>query len=108
MISMIYNKLVRDNIANIIREDGKTCTTKTLSTEEYRLELKRKLIEESQEVLASKTREEVIEELADVYEVIEAIMFEEKIDLIEIQDKRVCKNMKKGAFEEKLYLIEVK
>lgn len=105
---MTYNKLVRDKIPEIIQEDGKTCTTKTLSKEEYRTELKRKLIEESKELLETKTQDEMIEELADIYEVIEAILFEDKVDIKDIQDKRICKNMRKGAFEQKVYLQEVK
>ncbi len=105
---MIYNKLVRDRIPEIINYSGKSCTTKTLTNDEYKLELKRKLVEETKELLEAETVEEVIEELADIYEVIESILFDEKIDIKDIQDKRVCKNIKKGAFETKTFLQEVK
>lgn len=105
---MIHNKLVRDKIPEIINETGKSCTTKILNSEEYKLELKRKLVEESKELLDAKSHDEMIEELADIYEVIEGILFDEKIDIKEIQDKRVCKNIHKGAFEQKIYLQEVK
>lgn len=105
---MTYNKLVRDNIPEIIKNDGKDCTTKILTTEEYRLELKRKLVEESTELLEARTNEDMIEELADIYEVIEAILFDGKFDIQDIQDKRVYKNIRKGAFEDKVYLKEVK
>jgi predicted house-cleaning noncanonical NTP pyrophosphatase (MazG superfamily) len=107
MTLLTYNKLVRDKIPEIIQKEGKNCTTKTLSNKEYKVELKRKLVEESTELLKTKTNEEMLEELADIYEVIEAILFEEKFDIKDIQEKRVCKNMQKGAFETKTYLQEV-
>lgn len=104
---MTYNKLVRDRIPEIIKKDGKVCSTKTLTATEYQVELKRKLVEESTELLDANTKEEMLEELADIYEVIEAILFEEKFDIKDIQDKRICKNMRKGSFEDKVYLKEV-
>ena len=47
----IYNKLVRDNIPNIIKEKGEEPITRILSDEEYKKELEKKLNEEYQEVL---------------------------------------------------------
>lgn len=45
----VYNKLVRDNIPQVIEAAGKTCTTRTLSDEEYRHELRKKAFEELEE-----------------------------------------------------------
>ncbi|MEC9484827.1 MAG: nucleoside triphosphate pyrophosphohydrolase [Candidatus Izemoplasma sp.] len=52
----VYNKLVRDGIPDIIEKAGKNCKTKILSDSEYVHELKRKLIEESQELIEAKTQ----------------------------------------------------
>lgn len=102
-----YNKLVRDYIPNIIRKEGNTCETQILEDKEFLFELKRKLIEESTELLEAKSFENTLEELADIYEVLEAILMEEKIDLFDIQKERVFKNRDKGAFEDKVFLKRV-
>jgi predicted house-cleaning noncanonical NTP pyrophosphatase (MazG superfamily) len=84
-----YNKLVRDNIPNIIEKNNQSCETEILNQKEFLLELKKKLIEESIELQSAKSIDEITEELADIYEVLEAIMMEEKIDLFDIQKVRV-------------------
>ena len=43
----IFNKLVRDNIPNIIENNGEKAITRILSDKEYRVELYKKLLEES-------------------------------------------------------------
>ena len=63
-----YNKLVRDRIPEIIESSGKTCTTEALSPEEYLRMLDVKLDEE----LAEYHKDQNIEELADLLEVIHA------------------------------------
>jgi len=43
----VYNKLVRDNIPSIIENDGCKCVTKVLNEKEYKVELYKKLQEET-------------------------------------------------------------
>ncbi|MGN1000398.1 MAG: hypothetical protein ACI4OG_00480 [Bacilli bacterium] len=45
----IYNKLVRDRIPTIIRENGETPIIKALDKYEYKEELEKKLYEEYKE-----------------------------------------------------------
>ena len=45
-----YNKLIRDNIHEIIESSNKECEVVVLNDEEYILKLKEKMIEEVQEV----------------------------------------------------------
>lgn len=102
----IYNKLVRDKIPYIIKEQGETPVVRTLNEIEYKNELEKKLYEEYKEVIES-TGDERIEELADMLEVIRSLAnLENKHlnDVIEIADK---KNEKRGAFEEKIFLEKV-
>lgn len=47
----IYNKLVRDNIPNIIEAKGEIPVTKILDDNTYKIELEKKLNEEYHEVL---------------------------------------------------------
>lgn len=100
----IYNKLVRDNIPNIIEQDNETPFTRILDDSEYRTELYRKLTEECNEVLTSKSSEETLEELADVLEIIRSIaeLENKKLDdVIEIANK---KRTKRGGFEKRIFL----
>ena len=102
----IYNKLVRDKIPEIIKNNGEIPIIKTLDESEYKEELEKKLYEEYQEVLDA-SNEERLEELADMLEIIRALAkIENKNlnDIIAIADK---KNKKRGSFEEKIYLEKV-
>ena len=45
-MEQIFNKLVRDNIPDIIHNNGKKAITRILSDEEYKQELEKKLYEE--------------------------------------------------------------
>lgn len=47
----VYNKLVRDNIPSIIENDGCKCVIKILNEKEYKVELYKKLQEETNEVI---------------------------------------------------------
>ncbi len=59
---MAFNKLVRDKIPEIIKNNNETPITRILSDEEYKIELEKKLYEEYQEVLES-SGENRLEEL---------------------------------------------
>ncbi|HCX63709.1 MAG TPA: phosphoribosyl-ATP pyrophosphohydrolase [Eubacteriaceae bacterium] len=98
-----YDKLVRDRIPEIIEGSGKSCEIETLSEEDYRKYLYQKLLEETQEFDASKE----IEELADIVEVIEAILRTRNVSKAEFQFIRNKKREKKGAFEKRLLLKSV-
>lgn len=103
----IHNKLVRDNIPDIIKEDQRMPITKILNEEDYKQELEKKLLEEYHEVLNSNTPNERAEELADMLEImISLAKLENKTlnDIIEIANKKKEKN---GGFEKRIYLEKV-
>ena len=92
----IFNKLVRDNIPNIIENNGEKAITRILSDKEYRVELYKKLLEESQEVINSQDTEDILEELADVLEVLKSIAELENRnldDIIEIAENRARRHI---------------
>lgn len=102
----IYNKLVRDNIPNIIKSKGETPVTKILEDDTYKAELEKKLNEEYKEVLNA-TGEDRIEELADMIEIIKALA---KLENKTLQDVIDCSNVKaekRGAFDKKIFLEKV-
>lgn len=102
----VYNKLVRDNIPNIIKDKGETPITRILEYNEYKSELEKKLYEEYQEVLEA-SGESRVEELADMLEIIRALAKLEGKTLQDIIDVADNKNIKRGAFKEKIFLEKV-
>lgn len=101
----MMGKLVRDLIPDIIEADGKIAVTEILDDYSYFLELEIKLKEEVEEYLNATNKTEAIEELADIMEVMLAL---EKVLEGNIEEVRRNKAEKRGGFEDKIYLIEVK
>ena len=99
----IYNKLVRDKIPDIIKSDNKTCLTKVLDDEEYLSSLNTKLQEEMKEYLESGE----VEELADLEEVLRAILDVKKVSYEDFEKIRLEKVSKRGAFKKKIFLESV-
>lgn len=100
----IYNKLVRDRIPeNINSMEGRKCNFKILNNEEYLKELDKKLFEEAHEFI----EEHSVEELADLMEVIFAIMKDRNISFEDVEKARKIKNNKKGSFNDRIYLIDI-
>ena len=104
MPTKTYNKLVRDKIPEIIEADGNTCTTEFLSDEQYIKMLDEKLNEELAEYQESKD----IEELADMLEVMYAIATARGYSQEQFETIRKQKADKRGGFEKKILLLEVK
>ncbi|HVI60771.1 MAG TPA: nucleoside triphosphate pyrophosphohydrolase [Candidatus Saccharimonadales bacterium] len=102
-MTKVYNKLVRDQIPEIIRADGKTAKTRTLGDNEYLEELFKKLEEECAELRADPN----VEELADVHEVLKAIAEELKIKPEDLEKVRMDKAFKRGGFQQKIFLEKV-
>ena len=98
-----YNKLVRDGIPETIEASGAKCKTRVLSDEEYIKMVDAKLNEE----LAEYHADQNIEELADFLELIRAAAIARGYTLEELESVRAEKAKKRGAFNEKIFLIEV-
>lgn len=98
-----YNKLVRDRIPEIIESSGKTCVVEVLSDEEYLKYLDAKLDEE----LAEYHKDQNIEELADLLEVLRAAAIARGYSIEDLEQVRAAKAEKRGSFVKKLLLKEV-
>ena len=96
----VYNKLVRDKIPEIINADNRRAVTRILDTDEYIKELNTKLQEEVKEYLEDNN----IEELADIVEVIYAILNSKNISIEEFEKIRKAKVEKRGAFKKRIFL----
>ena len=104
----VFNKLVRDNIPNIIKNNGEEVVYRELSNEEYMIELLNKLKEEVNEVIDSNNKDELLEELADVYEVIKSLAENDNSSINEIIAIADKKREKRGGFSKKYFLEKTK
>lgn len=98
-----YYKLVRDRIPEIIESSGKSCVIEILSDEEYLHMVDAKLDEE----LAEYHKDQNIEELADLMEVIYAAAIARGYTLDQLEQVRAEKAAKRGGFAKKILLKEV-
>ena len=99
---MKYDKAIRDKIPEIIKESGSTCNIKTLSDDEFLLEIEKKLSEEVTEYQEQKNPEE----LADILEVIYRIAQLRGISKEQLEGIRIKKVQERGGFEKNLFLID--
>ena len=100
---IVYNKLVRDKIPEIITASGKTCEIEILSDEAYLQMLDKKLDEE----LAEYHKDQNIEELADLLEVLYAVTKARGYSLEELYQVRDEKQKSRGGFDRKILLKSV-
>ena len=98
-----YNKLIRDRIPEIIESSGKTAIVEKVQGEELLGLLNKKLFEELKEYEESNK----VEELADLVEVVQAILDYKVVTIEDFNKIREKKNESRGAFKEGLLLIEI-
>ena len=100
---MIYNKLVRDRIPEIIMSSGRRCDIDYLDKKEYLIMLESKLDEK----LAEFHKEQNVEELADLLEVIYATAIALGYSIEELEAVRRKKVDERRGFEKRVILKEV-
>ena len=99
----IYNKLVRDRIPEIILSSSRKPITSVLDKDNYKKELDKKLQEELQEYL----KDDNVEELADLVEVVYAILDFKNVSIQEFEKIRNEKVSQRGAFKDRIFLERV-
>ena len=99
----MYHKLVRDKIPEIILAQGNVPRTEVYDDGGYSLALNQKLKEELDEYNENYD----IEELADIVEVVLAIVQCKGVSLTDFEQMRLKKYRERGGFEKKIKLIEV-
>ena len=103
----VYNKLIRDHMPEIIKSNGDTPITKIISGRNLKFALKNKLIEEAEEVAFSKTRKNLLEELADTYQALFDLTEECRFSINDLTKEVNRKFKEKGGFRNGVFLIEV-
>ena len=99
-----YNKLIRDHIPQIIRRNHLQCDITTMNEDEFRQALRTKLLEEAQEV-AEADQNELITELADLYEVIDTIIATYHIDPEAVRNMQIRHRQERGGFTQRICLL---
>ena len=99
----VHNKLVRDRIPEIIEASGRTCVAVTLPDDAYIRALDAKLNEELAEYQQSKS----LEELADLLEVMGAVVKARGYTWDDLTCVRKEKRAARGAFDKRIFLQEV-
>ena len=102
-----YNKLVRDKIPEIIKNNGEEPIYSILDDSSYIDCLEKKLNEEYQEVLSASSNDEKLEELADMLEIIDALSNVYGNGLDDVFLKKDNKKNKRGGFENKIFVEKV-
>ena len=98
-----YNKLVRDRIPELIEREGRPLRMETLTQADFRTALLDKLLEEAREGCEA-TAEQLPTELADVLEVIDAIVSTfgiQRATLLALQEQR---RNERGGFNRRIKL----
>lgn len=102
MVQYLKEKLVRDRIPEILEANGQQPKVRVATGQELDLLLRKKIVEESTELLESGKTEEI----ADVLEAIESLIQIREIASGSLQELRLQKRRKRGGFT-KGYVIRI-
>jgi predicted house-cleaning noncanonical NTP pyrophosphatase (MazG superfamily) len=103
---VVFNKLVRDLIPDIITADGSRPSTRILDQASYQRALRSKLVEEAQEAEAA-SDEQLASELADVLEVLRALAQAHDMKWEDIELHATRKRAERGGFDRGIFLEHV-
>ncbi len=101
MVTLLKDKLVRDKIPEIIREQGGNPEVRVASKDELDVLLREKIVEEAQEFLFSGDTEELV----DIQEAIDALIKLRKTDPALLELQRHSKLLARGGFSEGYVLL---
>jgi predicted house-cleaning noncanonical NTP pyrophosphatase (MazG superfamily) len=104
MRTFLQNKLWRDKIVKKLEGAGSCMQVRILDDATYDNELRIKLIEEAEEVKNAQSQHALIEELADVFEVIDALCALHGITLEDIKCVQEEKRNERGGFFERIFV----
>lgn len=104
MRTFLQNKLWRDKAVAMMEKHGSVMHYRHLNDAEFSLQLKRLLVEEAQEVLAAQSRDELVQELADLQDVIGELCNMHSITPNEIAAAQAKKYEERGGFSQRTFV----
>ena len=101
-----YPKLIRDNIPEIIIVNGGKPATRVLTDDtEFLDALLKKVVEEANELLSASSETNLLEEIADIREVLAALLELKGVSEEQIQAIQDAKRQKRGGFTQRLLML---
>lgn len=97
------DKLIRDNLPEMMRDQGIEVHEEVMDDCQYIYALKQKLLEEAEEVAQASDPEDLLEELADAMEVIQSLAKTAGFSMQQLEKVRLKKRKLKGGFDQKIY-----
>lgn len=98
-----FDKLIRDKILPNMIKNGQEPEWKKLNDQEFIQELKNKILEEVEEI-PLEDGDSLPEKIADIEEIISALLKTIKIKRSEINKIRKIKNKERGGFKKRIYV----
>lgn len=100
-----YNKLVRDNIPDMIQAKRIQCGVSQITDEqEFQQELFKKIKEEATSLSMARSKDEFLKEYADLMMVLETIIHQLDISSDELKQARIDNHLKKGGYKKQHFL----
>jgi len=98
------DKLWRDKAPKLMEDTGSIIHVKQLTDTQYDQQLRIKLLEEAQEVKSAQSKQELLEELADVFEVIDALCSLHNLSPEKIKTVQEKKRNERGGFMKRQFV----
>lgn len=102
-----FEKLIRNKLPDRMRSQKIQIFAHPIEKEEYILQLKNKLLEETTEVKKTEETQEILEELADLLEVIHALSLALGFSIEKIEALRTEKKSEKGGFDNSHFISHI-
>lgn len=103
LLKLEYNKLVRDNVPELIEDSGRKQISRVLNEKEYEQALMDKIVEEIEEYRVTGNEEEI----ADIYEVLDCLVKLKEFEPMHIDYLRLIKREARGSFLKRILLEKV-
>jgi predicted house-cleaning noncanonical NTP pyrophosphatase (MazG superfamily) len=105
MKKVFYNKLVRDEIKNKIEKNGEACEVREITdSEEFEQELLKKVTEEASALSRVSSRDEFLEEYADLMVALDALTALMEFSEADIKTALTENVAKKGLYKKRHFL----
>jgi predicted house-cleaning noncanonical NTP pyrophosphatase (MazG superfamily) len=106
MAKVFYNKLVRDRIKEKIEGNGEACEVRKIDDpEEFQQELLKKVAEEASALAKTRSREDFLDEYADLMVVLDTLTAELELSEAEVSLALKENLERKGGYQERHFLL---
>ena len=106
MAKVFYNKLVRDRIKEKIERNGEQCEIRTIEdAAEFQQELLKKIAEEATALSRTRSREEFLDEYADLMVVLDTLTAELELSEAEVSLALKENLERKGGYRDRHFLL---